>query len=585
MSAKFFNLICSIVVGLIGAVVFFLIHQSGQQSFGEQALFYGLVSGICCYIVLIPNVFKKIQHICSDYDWADECARIYHEIPKKYRQSFWSLFGLINLAFLFHTMHFMWGNEDWGAVRYAVDSREALHSGSFSLYWLQELIFDGKILPVINNLWAFAGLSLAGVLLAIYWNLPQRATPIVITGLLFAVTPYTMSIMYHARYTLAFFWLPVIVLTALILSEKFGKDHIHTYCYNLVSVLLFLWALGTYMPVINFVAVAVLGKMLLKVVYADVQLHDSSRRICQGVANFTAALMIYLLIIFILYETNQLEQPNSLTYVLSEPLRRLPLLFKYAFLQFALPFPFMDTAYKIVYLILGVLALYTLIFDAPNAKAAARGLVVLPFLIIFSLVSILFAEDVNFLRMSFFGLPFLYALAFVSIVGLGHKKILKAGYLLAIILIFMNFVRVAYIEKVWKFGWDAETKLAERIITRLEKMPEFDISRQYQLLQIGEKSLRHKYYQKKPDEANSPELLTAAYYKQGNATDAYNFFYQTDFLKGDARADALQNSVIKDYLLNKARAWPAQESLFIFGDYIVIVLDDNALALVQKGLR
>jgi hypothetical protein len=56
----------------------------------------------------------------------------------------------------------MWGGDDWGAVRYATKLKDGLSEGRFSAYWLQELLFNGKILPVINNLWSFAGLSLAG---------------------------------------------------------------------------------------------------------------------------------------------------------------------------------------------------------------------------------------------------------------------------------------------------------------------------------------------------------------------------------------------------------------------------------------
>lgn len=73
----------------------------------------------------------------------------------------------------------------------------------------------------------------------------------------------------------------------------------------------------------------------------------------------------------------------------------------------------------------------------------------------------------------------------------------RLGYALAVIVIFAGFVRVAYALKVWKFGWEAETKLAERIITRLEKLPEFNVNGHYKLLQIGEQSLaRQILYQK-----------------------------------------------------------------------------------------
>ena len=77
-----------------------------------------------------------------------------------------------------------------------------------------------------------------------------------------------------------------------------------------------------------------------------------------------------------------------------------------------------------------------------------------------------------------------------------------------------------------------------------------------------------------------------AYYPAGYAKDAYNFYYQTDFLAADALlADAVaENPPVGEYLLHRARPWPAKESLFISGEYIVLVLDEAALTKAQAYL-
>ena len=586
MSRYAFNLLVMVIIGLITLLVGVGAAKFGLPVSLEQSMVAAFFASVVTWILLEPAVFQKLKYICNELDWADESVRLYHAVPVKYRQSFWILFAFINVAFLFNTINFMWGNEDWGAVRFAVDHNESLSAGSFSAYWLQELLFDGKILPVINNLWCFAGLSLAGVLLAVYWNLPQRATPIVFTGLLFAVTPFTLAVLYFAKTSLGVLFAPALVLIALLIADKKQNSEISSYLANLCSVLLFLIALGTYMPVINFAAVAILGQIFLKTVYADIKFRDAANRTVQGVVNLAAALMLYVLILYLLNDANHLDKVHAAALNLALPLERLPLVLKYAALQFALPLPFMDWVYKAVYGVLLALALFTLIFKAPSVKASVRGLILIPFLVIASVLALAFVAEphVHFTRMSFFGLTFFYALMFVLIIRLDGKYLSRVAYILAGLLIFMNFVRVAYAEKVWKFGWDAETKLAERIITRMEKMPEFNIDRRYKLLQIGEKSLRAKYYIKTPFEVPVGELLAKAYYPEGHAKDAYNFFYQTDFLEGDAEAEAVNEPVIRDYLLTKARAWPAKESLFIYGNYIVLILDDEALAKVQQQL-
>ena len=590
MNQNIFNLLCALIIGGIIALISIAINQGNSATVVSlnQSLSMGLFGAIICYIALVPAIFKQIKHVCCDYDWAEETIHFYNHIPAKYRQCFWISFCFINIAFLFHTINFMWGNADWQAVRTAVDHTESLKAGTFSAYWLQELLFDGKILPVINNLWAFAGLSLAGVLLAIYWNMPMRATPIVITTLLFSITPYTLSILYYAKSTLGICWLPTIVLTALMLSEKNKKTELGTYLSNIAAVLLFLVSLGTYTPVINFVAVLLVGKLILKTVFADIGIKTILQRQLQSVSNFTAALMMYLFILFLLKETGKLDTAiaENLNSALILPWQNLVLTISTSLTQFATPLPFMDITYKGCYLILTLLGIFTIIFKAPNIKAAIRGLSLIPLLIFVSTLATLFisAQQADYARSCFFGLSFVYVLMFILIIRLSGNALYRLGYALAILLIFMNFVRVAYAEKVWKFGWDAETKLAERIITRLEKMPDFNIDRQYQLLQIGEKSLRSKYYLPGLYEKTNGELLSKAYYPEGASADAYNFFYQTDFLSGDAKAEALENEDIKHYLLNQARAWPAKESLYIRGNYIVIVLDEVALAQTQKLL-
>ncbi|MBR2273684.1 MAG: hypothetical protein IJ864_02495 [Alphaproteobacteria bacterium] len=554
----------------------------------HQALGAGFFTMIGLYCLLSPVIWLKIRHIFCELDWAEECGRIYDRIPVVYRHSFWILFGFINLAFLFHTINFMWGNEDWAAVRYAVNPEESLARGAFAAYWLQELLFEGKILPVINNLWAFAGLSLAGVLLAIYWRIPRQTWQVVLIGLIATVTPYALAVLYSVKTSLGVLFLPAIVLMAVLLAERRGQNDFHTYFYNIISVFLFVWALGVYMPVINLIAIAFLGRILLSVITDDMDIKAAAEQTKQGIANFTAAVMIYWLILLLLREIRILAPLYVDSFHVANPLWRLPQVLSYAFLQFVQPLPFMDIAYKICYTLFALFALFAFIFKAPSAKVAVRGLALLPLLLLASVWALAFATlpETQLVQSGFLGMPFLFALLFAMVLSVAHEESLlrRIVFVFSILLIFMNFIRIAYAEKVWKFGWDAETKLAERIITRLEKMPEFDINRQYKLLQIGEKSLRSKYYRRGPFEINNGELLGYAFYPAGKAKDAYNFFYQTDFLSDDVQDQALKIPEIRQYLLQTARAWPAPESLFIYGSYIVFVLDEVQLALVQKKL-
>ena len=585
MSKTVYNILIAALAGLITAALFLL-----QETPVADSVAYGLLSTVFFYALLLPSVFTRLKHYCCDIDWAEELAQSYQRIPAAYRQSFWLLFALINLAFLFHTVNFMWGGTDWSAVRTAIDPNESLADGRFSAFWLQQLLFNGKILPVINNLWAFLGLSLAGVFLAIYWNLPQKTSVIVLTGLLLSVNPYTLSWLYSAKNTLGSLWLPAISLGALLLADTKTQSQNRNFANYLTSVMMTLFVLGSYLPAVNFIAVAILGKVFLKTAYADISLKDAFLRVRQSLANLTAAIMVYLLIMSLLKDSGVLAAPFSLTAPITACWFNLPLLFKSAVGQFAGVLPFVDVSYQFLFIVLLLSAVFTVIFNTPSGQTAARSLSLVPLIIIAGKISVLFcttpADVAEYsAQINFYSLPLIYALMFITLIRLGGNKMRRFAYVLTTILVLMGFVRVAYAQKVWKFGWDAETKLAERIITRLEKMPEFDINRQYKLLQIGEMSLRKKYYLAKAGEQANGNLLQKSYYPAGNAKDAYNFYYQTDFLSADATAaEAAANPAVREYILTRARPYPAPESIWIYGDYIILTLTPSALSHLQSTL-
>lgn len=585
MNKTVIKLISALLSGLIAFVALTLLNRFNLTSLPVSLIaLYSLIAAAFMAVILEKSILASLKHICCELDWAEETVSFYRSIPAVYRKSFWLLFGLINLAFLFHTINFMWGSKDWAAIRTYVNHAEALNEGRFAAFWLQELLFGGKLLPVANNLWAFLGLSLSAVLLAIYWDLPKTAPAIVITGLLYAASPYALSWLYFAKNALGILWLPTIILTALILSETKGKTQNRTSLLNLASVFLFFAALGTYLPVINLIAVIILGKILLKTA-AGTPLKQAFYKAGQSLANLTAAALLFAFVIVILKNEGIMRQSynTALTPFFAIPFK-IPALFKVMFAQFAVALPFADIFYKALFLVLTLSAVFTLIFRSASASAAGKALIIIPLILIASKLTFLLSvaspqNPAHLARIDFFGLPFIYTLMFAVFLKFGTSNLKKGACALAVLLIFMGFVRISYALKVWKFGWDAETKLAERIITRLEKMPNFDINQKYNLVQIGEKSLRAKYYLKKPYEINSGELLDFAYYPAGAASDAYNFFYQTDFLEKDEALDtALKNPEIRHYLLTSARPYPAKESIAIIGNYIILILDDTALA-------
>lgn len=578
MSKSVFGIISAIIASLILLVGGEVVRMFGGEVSNTLIAFGVGVVVIGIFIAFNARFRKCVVHICCDVDWAEETIRMYKNILPIYRKSFWIIFGFVNLAFLFHTINFMWGGDDWAAIRSQVNISDGLNEGRFSAYWLQSVLFDGKILPVINNLLAFVGLSLAGVLVCVYWKLPKRVSVYVLLGMFFAITPYALGWLYFAKNTLGNLWGPALVLIALLLADKRVASLNWNYFYNLISVFLFVIAFGTYFPVINFVAVVILGKIILAMIFENGEERENIFSSAQSFANLMAALMLYAFIAKLLKDKGiMIDAYNTRLESVLYMFYKLPYWIIISLEQFVIPLPFIGIGYKSLYLLIVLIAVFITIFKCKNVKNSLIALGGIILAILFSKLTYLisvqsFDNLAHLVRVDFYGMPILYTLMAAIIVVAGGDVFRRVGYVLVGIAIFASFVQVAHALKVWKFGFDAETKLAERIITRLEKLPEFDIEKKYKLIQIGEMSLRKNYYMKVYDDFYSSEMLDKAYYQQGKAKDAYNFFYQVDFLSEDAKESALEESEVKDYLENKAQSWPAKGAVGIVGDYIIIVL-------------
>ena len=77
-------------------------------------------------------------------------------------------FLIINFAFLFHTLNFMWGNHDVKFIKEELLFSSGLFEGRFTQFIPYRLLTGGQILPLLNNLLGFAFLTAALWLLAKY---------------------------------------------------------------------------------------------------------------------------------------------------------------------------------------------------------------------------------------------------------------------------------------------------------------------------------------------------------------------------------------------------------------------------------
>ena len=133
---------------------------------------------------------KLLKKLSSNFDMKDKKSLIIS-------------FLIINFAYLYHTLNFMWGNHDVKFIKEELLLSSGLFEGRFTQFIPYRLFTDGQILPILNNLLGFIFLTLAIFILAKYWNLKKSTFNYVLFISFFATEPYTLSWLYFTFITIS----------------------------------------------------------------------------------------------------------------------------------------------------------------------------------------------------------------------------------------------------------------------------------------------------------------------------------------------------------------------------------------------
>lgn len=199
-----------------------------------------------------------------DFDLPQIVTRRLQNADRPFWLAFAVVFLALNLIFLFHGAHFMFGDHDWKYLKHGISLGAGLFEGRFSQFVPVTLLSRGEILPIINNALGFAGFALGVALLARYWRLPHTKTAYVTFALSAAITPYILSFMYFAFLVIPVLGWNMFVIGALLVSEKEERFSLPR---TAVAAVLTTLALGGYPPVINLIAVAFSVRLLFAALF------------------------------------------------------------------------------------------------------------------------------------------------------------------------------------------------------------------------------------------------------------------------------------------------------------------------------
>ena len=494
-------------------------------------------------------------------------------------------FIILNIIFLYHGTHFLFGDHDWKYLKYGIPVNSGLFEGRFTQFIPINLITHGKILPIINNLFGILGFSLGISLLASYWKIPHTKTNYIIFSLFTAITPYILSFMYFAFIVIPCLSWNLFVISALILSEK---EKTFSLKYTISSSILFTFALGGYPPIINLFAVALCTRLLIATIHEKTNIKTLYLNYRYSILNFILAAIIYKLILIYFTSTGDINSNyyNLQIIPFNQWDEKFILVTKDIFKQFFVTLPFITKTYKIPTFIITSLAILHITYSIITKSSPKITLFFIIALFYASMITLFLSPSITETqfspRIDFFGLLYVYS-AMLTIILKSKSTFLKnISLVLSIITIYFNTMHLFEAQKVWHLGYINELNLYKRILKRHETSSNFYLySNNYIMIQAGSPSFRSKYY-KTPYSHKSDDLLSVSYVPGMNSGVMWNYLAQYEYAN---TTSYVYNFIPDNNFINfitTAKVWPAENSTYVSPSWIATILDEKSLKELQK---
>jgi len=520
----------------------------------------------------MKDLYQKI----SKFDLEAILRRRLNKADSVFWSAFFAAFIALNLIFLYHGIAFLFGDHDWRYLKDGVPLNAGLFEGRFTQFIAINLLSQGEILPVINNVLGFAGFSFGIALLARYWQIPHKKTPYILFALFLSITPYILSFMYFAFLIMPVLSWNAFIIGALIISEKEKTFSIHR---SIVAILLITAALGGYPPVINLIATAFMARLLIAVVYEKKTIKKLWFDYRWTVTNIITAVILYKLCLIILSLTGALNANyyNLQTAPINTWGEKSLLVLKDLFLEFTATLPFITAPYKSALIIIALIGIAVIL------RSKNKPLSILLYIATFAggLITLFLStslKETEFSpRIDFFGFMYGMAAAYTLILKSKHKTLKNIANLTVFICIILNTNTLFEAQKVWKLGFESELRIYKRIIKRFEQAPLFNQMNRYIMVQGGAMATRERYYHD-DYRYKSDDLLSVAYVPGMASGVMWNYYAPRDFT--DTTSYVYTFSPREDFkqALRNATTWP-QEGSVITGSYWIL------LSLTQDGLN
>lgn len=501
------------------------------------------------------------------------------------------------ITFLCYTpfiFSFTWGNHDWEWIKEYTPITSGFFEGRFSQFILQTILFEGNILPIVTLLIALSFLSATAIILSKLYNIPQKKHLYILLSISLTTAPYTISWLYFSFITLSCLaWTFFIVLSFYVLNKT--KKILSP--QSLIATILLTLSLGGYAPTINLIGVIFFSLIIFDINSKKTTIHNLIQKYLPHIITILSSITLFLFILHILKKYNLMQTTyNTAQININDILPKTIICIKTAITQFFNITTFISNKYKYCNLLLVLLSIYTIIKKIYK-KPSMLFIFILTFigLLLSTTLTIFVAQNTHYVlnepRIDFYGILFIYLFSASILLKNNSQLIKNITYILLSIIIFYNITTLAYANKIWSLGFQAENKLSERIIARIENTPKFNPHNKHTFIQGGNIDFRSKYHiksEKKPDSYT----LTAPFIPWHLPSKAYKFYQPYDFFGEDfdtfwrfinPNIIYTNPNAIK-YIEQNQSVWPKQDSLYIDNSIIILNLTPEGVNNSKRWL-
>lgn len=395
----------------------------------------------------------------------------------KFLLNCWGIvFGLSVLVYLFYISSFYVGNHDFKYMHYGVHWNAGTWEGRFTQFVLPWILWKGQVLPILPAIIGFLCFSLAVVLLAYWYDLPQKYLLVILFSLLIVLHPYGLMQLYYVHSVVSVLCWPLFCVGGLILIFK-GR------WYRVLGILCLFFSIGGYAASFELALVLVIGKFLLEVLSVEkIDRNFFVRYIYAGLCVLISALLYQGAIWWLKYaDILSLGMYNVQMLPAKDILLKLVEKWQEPWNVLAQPEPYCPQ-----WLVLCLAGLSVSAFSVAYYRRRLIWGLISFILLGYSLFTMAFMSPMDFFRIyriHFFSVPYFAAILFAVCLHCKQGWQRNFSLIFAGILV-LCFARADLMaQKVWVLGDRLDERTADRV--RQELVSDLDMQKHYRLLVHG----------------------------------------------------------------------------------------------------